>query len=124
MIFLPKQVSAPHEQHYEVKHCQCTARAKQRDVKNQKRLFNLEGESQRLINQPVMKVAFPTGRRLKANFVGPGNLHPITAAVGIFMSSEEETVCKRERGRWFIHHIFHQHSVAYSLLYLKIGCTV
>lgn len=53
----------------------CTTTQKQhlflkKGEKNPKRLSNLRGESQQPINQPVMKVSFPTGRRQKANCAG------------------------------------------------------
>lgn len=67
---------------------------------NPKRLSNLRGESQRPINQPVMKVSFPTGRRQKENCAGPRacstTLHPLPAPAGIFMGREEDSVVWEE----------------------------
>lgn len=64
---------------------------------NSKRLSNLWGESQRPINQPVMKVSFPTGRRQKANCAGLRGPHPFPAPAGIFMSREEETAFQERK---------------------------
>lgn len=65
-----------------------------------KRLSKLQGESQRLINQPVMKAAFLMGRRQKANFVAqrarPTTLQPLPAPAGIFMSRDDTAVKERK----------------------------
>lgn len=65
-----------------------------------KRLSKLQGESQRLINQPVMKAAFLMGRRQKANFAAqrarPTTLQPHLSACrnfyeqGRYCSEREE----------------------------------
>lgn len=56
----------------------------------------LEGESQRLINQPVMKAGFLMGRRQKANFAAqrahPTTFQPLSASAGIFMSKDDAAV--------------------------------
>ena len=90
---------------------------------NPKRLSNLWGESQRPINQPVMKVSFPTGGRQKANCAGPRAhtttaLHPLPAPAGIFMSVEEETAFAREEEKRFTpSSICSVSSVVYTLLF-------
>lgn len=65
-----------------------------------KRLSKLQGESQRLINQPVMKAAFLMGRRQKANFAAqrarPTTLQPLSAPAGIFMSGDDTAVKERK----------------------------
>lgn len=66
----------------------------------QKDFLISRGESQRPINQLVMKVSFPTGRRQKANCAGlrvcSTTLHPLPAPAGIFMSRKEETALPSE----------------------------
>lgn len=65
-----------------------------------KRLSKLQGESQRLINQLVMKAAFLMGRRQKANFAAQRARHttlqPLSAPAGIFMSRDDTAVKERK----------------------------
>lgn len=81
--------------------------SKNQGWRESKRTFPSQGS----INQQVMKVSFPTGRRQKEHLAGPrahaATLHPLPAPAGIFMRREEQTSLREKRNHHFGFHMQH-----------------